>query len=521
MALRHSHRGPRVRGRVRAVWPIAPGRQRSAGAHCFLVFVWLTTLPLLQSAMGAAAPMAREQERALVVEICEGAWAEAGDVGMDRGMLLAPLAAVDPGRAEKLIETLPEAERPAARVAAIRALLHVDWDRALVLLGKVPDTADALLALSEAGTALAPDDPVRAKGLLERMLTIAHGGDAERLPARLLACAALAKRLGDPRTADLQARALASVPELARKALAEKTEGGWSWVMGYSFRLAASDPDAAVRLLAQIPDAEERRRQGLQLVTYRLARLDPVRALSLLDAHPPQEGWDDDQLAVWSEAALKTAASLAPRDVAAALALARRIPRLGARALALAAAAGSLPAEQAAELRRQASGAPMEEGALAAVGYVDWRRRLKLAALMPPGPERRAVCVGTLRAGFGGPFPAWGNCESLAHAAFLLAPSDQEGARALLEDGLASFAAIGEGAEAFDGRSAAGLAVALVSLDPERAAAAARALPEGRSRMEALAHVALYLAVPPEARTGLTLERLLRARNWLPEEDLP
>ena len=483
-----------------------PDRERARASAAVRRTASAGTFPARSPETGARR-LTAEQERCLAADICATAWAESrGTRYPFSHRFLGILARADLSRADELAEDLPPGP---ARDAITAELLRTDPDAGLArvhLNGVAPHLA------ARAARSLAARNPAAARVLLDRVIAAAQQAPPGSSFAAKTYAAALAKDLGDGRAADLVEEALQHPPP------APPLAGPWSIprasrvAMSLS-SLAQVDREAALRVVEQMLPPPERQYARESLATY-VARGDPEGALQVLGEAPGQtDSFVEKQC--WSLAALKVVVPLARRAAAKAEDLARRVPMPNHRSEALALAARALPAPAAAAARQEALDAAAQAGSVEAPARI-----LTVAELMPPGPERVRLCAQALDLGSqrpeGVPLPL------TIRAAFLLAPSAPETARAMLEDVLAVCPECEGPAGPWDlfphpwGSTApkdlrSSLAAAFAAVDPARAVEVARTIPADRpeQRFNALCKIAEYLLLPPDERLIVSSRYLL------------
>ena len=490
-----------------------------------------------QAATQPPAPTARrwtpEEQRRFGIALLLSLWKETKDT-----RIFEWLAAADLRTAQRLAATVSPAHRRDAQFGLFGALLQSDPERALALALPQEYRGWALL---QGADRLARRRPQRARQLVERGLAaIPKSGERWLAAAAVARAAATYHTIGDPRAPALMAQAEKAVPEIL--AGAASAEEGADQIRAVAEVLAAADPDAALRMVGLVPDKKKREDLRLRLAPA-VAAKDLERGLALLAPEPDPQGGGLDRN--WLKC--RIVRDLAARDFRRAEALARTIEEPFMRVEALLSLARHAPRERAQALYREALGTPGPVEPFGSQLHV----LLTVADKLPPGPERRRACALALD-GTAGPGQSRPAARTMAHVAFILAPTDPAAARALLEDALATLPppppppprpapppaaarstptegdSVGSplggppGGDADDPQARFEIAVAFAAVDPGRAVAVARQIPPGAGRgvhesPDALRRIAFYLTMPPKTQTRLPFE----CWTWTADTRLP
>lgn len=461
--------------------------------------------------------MTREQERGLAIRILHDAWRESEDTGYSsRGPLLALLAQADLEVAAPLIEPLRGQWASYGRYCTVRSFSLTDPEEALARVrGGEPDLDFLVPTARWYAERRLPGTEV----VLERLLAGVRALPMNRASVTSLAsCAAIAAKTGDPRALQLVTSVREMVPALLAETPAAE-QGGVLYTI--ATLLAPADLDAALEIEARNPDAL-RHRFSLPGLVRASVRRHPAKARVAVDTTlaemDPAAAMRDSSSMDWARTAILVVEVLAPDDPAGMEALARRIPLENERAVALAAVARHLPADRAATLREEAMALVSKPG----LGLQNAQAAARIAEAFPPGSGRRHACALALDAlgaptdyqPAGAPSLAPSNVETMAHAAFLLAPTEPEAAAALLEDALNC---LRKPRTRLEAQCMQEVARAFCALDPVRAVEVARAIPETYpdARFTACQQIAEHLLASPEARASV------RFREWHFVEETP
>jgi hypothetical protein len=354
-------------------------------------------------------------------------------------------------------------------------------------LENIKDPQEKLIALGTLGMALVERDPARANALYITVkgLVGQRTDDIEHIIYTVL-LATFAGKLKNGEADGLLDRALAAA------ATNKDADGAFGYMLE---TVTQAGPALAQRVIDALP-AMANRASAISRAILVIARTDTKTARAWLQKINLQE---KDATQAYSHAAQRVVAALAKDDPAGALALARTITEPDSRAEALLAAAPFQPKEAQAALL----------GDIA--GVTDTQRMLSIAAqayALDPAVGRALFAEVLQRI-------VEGQGHAAVEYAFYYRSVDPAASRVLLES---LYAQLRQRSDAHNGWSQLPYAMAMATLDFDRALEIARAIPvsidDGRFR--AVRKLAQYLLAPPAVRATISFTDWSTSDSWHP-----